>query len=102
MYVSENYPFNGLGMNLGNLPRLTNAQTRSISPENFTGATGQGVMISYWEMPFRQSAYFTLTNLSNEDITCYYQVDYTLTDVPDDIAYFHAEWRRSNLLPYQH
>jgi len=43
MYVSENYPFNGLGMNLGNLPRLTNAQTRSISPENFTGAKGQGV-----------------------------------------------------------
>ena len=31
-------------MNLGNLPRLSNAQTRSISPENFTGAKGQGDM----------------------------------------------------------
>ena len=203
MYVSENYLFNGLGMNLGNLSRLSNAQTRSISPENFTGAKGQGGMAidgtgathardlgpgwkispsiilqaqstitlaeiqssgaiqhiwlttfpknwrrlilrvywdeeenpsiecplgdffvngwcercnvnslpiavnpaggmnSYWEMPFRQSAYLTLTNLSNEDITCYYQIDYTLTDVPDDIAYFHAEWRRSNPLPCQ-
>ena len=203
MYVSDNYPFNGLGMNLGNLSRLSNAQTRSISPENFTGAKGQGGMAidgtgtthardlgqgwkispsiiiqaqstitiveiqssgaiqhiwlttypknwrrlilraywdgeknpsiecplgdffvngwcercnvnswpiavnpaggmnSYWEMPFRQSAFFTLTNLSNEDITCYYQLDYTLTDVPDDSAYFHAEWRRSNPLPYQ-
>lgn len=190
-------------MNLGNLSRLSNAQTRSISPENFTGAKGQGGMAidgtgathardlgqgwkispsiiiqaqstitlaeiqssgaiqhiwlttfpknwrrlilraywdgeknpsiecplgdffvngwcercninsvpiavnpaggmnSYWEMPFRQSAYFTLTNLSNEDITCYYQVDYTKTDVPDDSAYFHAEWRRSNPLPYK-
>ena len=44
MYVSENYPFNGLGMNLGNLSRLSNAQTRSISPENFSGAKGQGGM----------------------------------------------------------
>ena len=201
--MSENYPFNGLGMNLGNLSRLSNAQTRSISPENFTGAKGQGGMAidgtgathardlgqgwkispsiiiqaqstitlaeirssgaiqhiwlttfpknwrrlilraywdgeknpsiecplgdffvngwcercnvnslpiavnpaggmnSYWEMPFRQSAYFTLTNLSTEDITCYYQVDYTLTGVPDDSAYFHAGWRRSNPLPYK-
>jgi D-arabinan exo alpha-(1,3)/(1,5)-arabinofuranosidase (non-reducing end) len=29
--------FNGLGMNMGNLWRLSNAQTRSISPENLTG-----------------------------------------------------------------
>ena len=31
----------------------------------------------------------------------YYQIDYTLTEVPDDRAYFHAQWRRSNPLPYQ-
>jgi len=35
-------PFNGLGMHLGNLARLSNAQTRSISAENPTGARGQG------------------------------------------------------------
>ena len=29
--------FNGLDMNMGNLYRLSNAKTRSISPENFTG-----------------------------------------------------------------
>jgi hypothetical protein len=40
MYVSENYHFNGLGMNLGNLSHVSNAQTRSISPENFTGEKG--------------------------------------------------------------
>ena len=28
--------FSGLGLHLGNLSRLSNAQTRSISPENFT------------------------------------------------------------------
>ena len=36
--------FNGLDMNLGNLSRLSKAQTRSISPENFTGEKGKGGM----------------------------------------------------------
>ena len=35
--------FNGLGMNLGNLARLSPAKTRSISAENPTGEKGQGV-----------------------------------------------------------
>jgi hypothetical protein len=52
-------------------------------------------------MPFRQTAQLTLTNLSEEDITCYYQVDYTLTAIPNDVAYLHTEWRRSNPLPYK-
>ena len=30
---AQDYPFNGLDMNMGNLSRLSNAQTRSISPE---------------------------------------------------------------------
>ena len=34
--------FNGLGMSLGNLSRLSRAETRSISTENPTGAKGQG------------------------------------------------------------
>ena len=34
--------FNGLGMGLGNLARLSAAHTRSISAENVTGAKGQG------------------------------------------------------------
>ena len=37
-------PFNGLGMNLGNLSRLSKAKTRSICPENFTGAKGKAAM----------------------------------------------------------
>ena len=36
--------FNGLGMHLGNLPLLSSAKTRSISPENFTGDKGKGAM----------------------------------------------------------
>lgn len=53
---------------------------------------------SYWEMPFRSQARITVENLSDEEATLYYQVDYVLTDVPDDAAYFHAQWRRSNPL----
>jgi hypothetical protein len=194
--------FNGLGMNLGNLARLSNAQTRSISPENFSGEPGQGGMATegtganaargmgqgwkvspsiriepgqtyelaniegagaiqqiwmtptgnwrfsilrvywddqeqpaiecpvgdffacgwgkyaplnslaicvnpgsafncYWEMPFRKRARFTMTNIADDTMTLYYQINYTLTDVPEDCAYFHAQFRRANPLPYQ-
>ncbi len=36
--------FNGLDMNMGNLYRLSDAKTRSISPENFTGEKGKAGM----------------------------------------------------------
>ena len=44
VYAQSNYPFNGLEMNMGNLSRLSDAKTRSISPENFTGEKGKGGM----------------------------------------------------------
>ena len=195
--------FNGLGMNLGNLSRISNAKTRSICAENFTGEKGkagmavhgtgencarelgQGWKVSpsvriaahetftmadiegqgaiqqiwltpsgrswrffilriywdgqeqpsvecpvgdffgmgwgqyaqisslpvcvnpgsafncYWEMPFRKRCRMTFENISNEDMTLYYQINYTLTDVPEDCAYFHAQFRRVNPLPYK-
>ena len=31
----------------------------------------------------------------------YYQIDYTLTEVPEDAAYFHAQFRRVNPLLYK-
>lgn len=195
--------YNGLDMGLGNLSRLSNAQTRSISAENFRGEKGKGGMAtegtgaacardlgqgwkvspsveipagtvftmaditgpgaiqhiwltcfpsnwrhmiirmywddeqepsvevplgdffcngwcersnvnsmpiavnpaggmnSYWLMPFRKQARITVENRMQEAVVLYYQVDYTLTEVPDDSAYFHAEWRRSNPLNYE-
>jgi hypothetical protein len=57
---------------------------------------------SYWEMPFRKSARITLENLTDQDVMAFfYQITYTLTDVPDDMAYLHAQWRRNNPLPYK-
>ncbi|MFV0269600.1 MAG: glycoside hydrolase family 172 protein, partial [Draconibacterium sp.] len=198
--------FDGLNMNLGNIYRLSNAETRSISPENFTGEKGKGGMASledkgirnkanaadvardlgqgwkvnpfiiikpgetftlaeidgsgsiqhiwmtptgnwkfsiirmywddetepsvecpvgdffamgwnvyaplsslavcvnpgsafncYWPMPFRKKCKITMENINDQDeMRLYYQIDYTLTDVPDDAAYFHAQYRRTN------
>jgi hypothetical protein len=56
----------------------------------------------YWQMPFRQRARITLENLSSDPILgFYYQITYELASVADDVAYFHAQWRRSNPLPYK-
>ncbi|MCU0393124.1 MAG: DUF2961 domain-containing protein [Thermoflexibacter sp.] len=195
-------PFNGLENNMSNLFRLSNAKTRSISPENFTGEKGKGGMAEkgsasdassdlgrgwkvnpfveiapnqtftlgeisgsgaiqhiwmtptgnwrfsilriywddesepsveapvgdffcmgwqkyaqlsslavcvnpgsafncYWMMPFRKKAKITMQNISDKPMRLYYQIDYTLTDVPEDAAYFHAQFRRVNPLPYK-
>jgi len=198
--------FNGLDMNMGNLFRLSDAKTRSISPENFTGEKGKGGMADpadkdkpnvanaanaardlgkgwkvnpyiriqpgqtftlaeitgpgaiqhiwmtptgnwrfsiirfywddenepsiecpvgdffgmgwgtyallsslavcvnpgsafncYWVMPFRKKCKITMENISDTDpMTLYYQIDYTLTEVPADAAYLHAQFRRAN------
>ncbi len=193
-------PFNGIDVNLGNLYRLSDAKTRSISPENFTGEKGKGGMATqgtgadaskelgqgwkvspsvvikskttftlaeitgpgsishiwmtptgnwrysilrfywddetspsvevpagdffcmgwgeyaavqslavtvnpgsafncYWPMPFKKKCKITMENIDDEDMTLYYQVDYMLTQVPEDAAYFHAQFHRVNPLP---
>jgi Protein of unknown function (DUF2961) len=194
--------FNGLGLHLGNLSRLSKAKSRSISAENFMGEKGKGGMATdgtgaraardlgvgwkispsvnigagetftianiegpgaiqqiwmtptgnwrlsilriywddsdvpsvecpvgdfftcgwgefaqnnslavnvnsgsafncYWEMPFRKRCRITLTNLGEQPMMLYYQINYALTDVPEDAAYFHAQFRRVNPLPYK-
>ena len=50
----------------------------------------------YWEMPFRKSCLITLENLSEESPELFYQINYVLTEIPEDRAYFHAQWRRMN------
>ncbi len=193
--------WDGLGANMGNLYRLSDAKTRSISPENFTGEKGAGGMATegtgaevakdlgrgwkvspsvhiesgetftvadidgpgaiqhiwlttsnwrtqilriywdgqeqpsvecplgdffamgwgqyaplsslavcvnpgrgfncYWQMPFRKKCRITVTNDHHDKVTLYYQVDYTLTEIGEDVAYFHAQFRRVNPLPYK-
>ncbi len=54
----------------------------------------------YWEMPFRRRCRITFTNIGREPMTLYYQINYALTEVPPEAAYFHAQFRRANPLPY--
>ena len=49
----------------------------------------------FWEMPFRQRCRITVENRSDQDAIVYYQVNYALTEVPEDAAYFHAQYRQA-------
>ena len=55
----------------------------------------------YWQMPFRSHCRITLENLAEESMRIYYQIDYTLQQHQEEIAYFHAQFRRVNPLPYK-
>ena len=54
----------------------------------------------YWQMPFRKHCKMTLTNIDKAPVVMFYQISYALTDIPDDAAYFHAQFRRTNPVPY--
>jgi hypothetical protein len=56
---------------------------------------------SYWQMPFRKGFKLTMENRGPKEEVLYYQVDYALGPVPEDAAYFHAQFRRVNPLPYK-
>jgi hypothetical protein len=57
-------------------------------------------MNCFWEMPFRKRCQITLHNANPTNAqVCYYQINYVLTAVPEDCAYFHAQYRRVNPLP---
>jgi hypothetical protein len=60
-------------------------------------------MNCFFPMPFRKHAKITVENLhpSGEIGGFFYAVNYTLTEVADDDAYFHASFRRTNPLPYK-
>ena len=55
----------------------------------------------YWPMPFRRRCRITIENIDEEDVSVFYQVNYALQEVPEDAAYFHAQFRRVNPLPYK-
>jgi hypothetical protein len=56
---------------------------------------------AFWEMPFGARARITLENVWEEDGGCVYQITYTCADIPADLGYLHAHFRRSNPLPYK-
>ena len=42
-----------------------------------------------------------MENIDKKEMVLFYQIDYTVTSIPEDAAYFHAQFRRVNPLPYK-
>jgi len=55
----------------------------------------------YWSMPFRKGCKMTVTNTDKSQMTLYFQIDYCLTEVAETAAYFHAQFRRVNPVPFK-
>jgi hypothetical protein len=55
---------------------------------------------SYWPMPFKTRCRVTLENIGEKATHLYYQITYALSPIPLEAAYFHAQFRRVNPLPY--
>jgi hypothetical protein len=57
----------------------------------------------YFQMPFRKKAKITIENQHTGAVPAFfYQVDYCLYDeLPENTAYFHAQWRRQKLTTKQ-
>lgn len=55
----------------------------------------------YWQMPFKKHCRITLENIGEEKVVIFYQIDYTLDQLPEEVAYFHAQFNRVNPLPYK-
>lgn len=61
----------------------------------------QKALNCYFPMPFRKSAKITITNDGNEPVQAfYYNIDWQKHEsIPDDAAYFHAEYRQAAPTP---
>ncbi|GMU91375.1 MAG: hypothetical protein AMXMBFR4_04330 [Candidatus Hydrogenedentota bacterium] len=84
--------FFAAGWGMGNEPRITSLAV-CVNPRSGFN--------SYWQMPFREKCRVTMENLGDTRATVYYQIDYSLENVPKHTPYFHAQFRRVNPLPYK-
>ena len=86
--------FFGLGHGIVN--SYQSALFSASTPEN--NQFNQGCALNcYAPMPFRKHAVVELINQSTEEHRQYFYVDYeTMDEVPEDLGYFHAEFRRAN------
>jgi len=60
-----------------------------------------GGMNCYLPMPFRKRAKITIENQAPDLLKhLFYQIDFTLEEMPDEALYLHAQWRRENPVQY--
>lgn len=83
---------NSLSGNLDSLPLCVVAEDSEV--HRFGGAAA---LSSFFQMPFNRRARVVLENQSDRPYLQYFYIDYELQDrpFPEDVAYFHAHWRRS-------
>ncbi len=56
----------------------------------------------YWQMPFHKRCRVTVENRDQDQtLVLFYQINYALGALPESIAYFHAQFRRVNPVPYK-
>jgi hypothetical protein len=56
----------------------------------------------YFSMPFRKHARITIENLDEDPVAhFFYAISYESCDIGPQEAYFHAQFRRTNPLPYE-
>jgi len=54
----------------------------------------------YWPMPFRKHARITFTNESDRALRLLtYQITYAKVELPENVGYFHAQWRKAIVNP---
>jgi len=84
---------------VGDFFGVGHAQTRNFSslPLQMSPEDGKGFNC-WFPMPFAQAARITATSECMEkEVLFYYYIDYEQYDeLPDGLAYFHAQWRRQN------
>ena len=70
----------------------------SAKPEETHRFGGSAAFNCYWQMPFRQRAVIEIENQNDIPYGQYFYIDFELYDrqLDDDVAYFHAHWRREN------
>ena len=87
---------NSLTGNLESLPLSVVAEDTQV--HRFGGAAA---LSSFFQMPFNRRARVVLENQSDRPYVQYFYIDYELHDrpFPEDVAYFHAHWRRSAPTP---
>jgi len=62
----------------------------------------KGGMNCFFPMPFHRHARITVENDGPADIAhFFYTINYTLEAIPEDSLYFHAQFRRTNPIPYK-
>ena len=86
---------------VGDFFGVAHARYRQFSSELMCVQCSNGLN-SWIPMPFKKSARITVENDSDRTFSVlFYQVDFTLGDThPEDLGYFHAQFRRSNCHPF--